>query len=156
MVLFVLFVVAPLAELYVIIKTGQAIGVLNTIGLMIAIAMLGSWLIRREGTKVWTRFATQVQAGQIPSREIADGVCLLVAGALMIAPGFISDITALLLLFPPTRAIARTWLMRRKGLGAMTGFGRTSTITATYGGRVTDIRDVTDATSTEPGGEIER
>lgn len=155
MILFLLFIVAPIAELYVLFRSGQTIGVLNTIGLMVIVAMLGSWLIRREGLKVWNRFATQVQAGQVPSKEIADGVCLLLAGALMIAPGFISDAVALLLLFPPTRALARAWLMRRKGLG---GLGTTRIIRATYGGRmtnVTDVFDVTDTTASETRGELD-
>ena len=156
MILFVLFIVAPIVELYVLIKTGQSIGVLNTIGLLIVIAMLGSWLIKREGLKVWNRFATQVQSGQEPTKEIADGVCVLVAGLLMVVPGFVSDVLALFLLFPPTRALARTWLLRRKRLG---GLGRTTVITATYGGRMppSSASDtVTDTTATEARGEIER
>lgn len=158
MILFVLFIVAPIVELYVLIKTGQSIGVLNTIGLLIVIAMLGSWLIKREGLKVWNRFATQVQAGQEPTKEIADGVCVLVAGLLMVVPGFVSDVLALFLLFPPSRALARTWLLRRKRLG---GLGGTRVIRASYGGRMPDDRfprstDVTDTTGTEARGEIER
>ncbi|MEO6122498.1 MAG: FxsA family protein [Ilumatobacteraceae bacterium] len=153
MILFVLFIVAPIVELYVLIKTGQTIGAVNTIGLLFVIAMLGSWLIKREGLKVWNRFATQVQSGQVPSKEIADGVCLLVAGILMVAPGFVSDVFAVLLLFPPTRAVARTWLLRRKRLG---GLGRTAVIKATYGGRMPSHDHVTDTTATETRGEIER
>ena len=157
MILFVLFVIAPIVELYVLIKTGQAIGVLNTIALLIVIAMLGSWLVKREGLKVWNRFATQVQAGEEPTREIADGVCILVAGLMMVVPGFVSDVLALFLLFPPTRALARSWLLRRKRLG---GLGRTTVIKATYGGRMASTdraRDtVTDTTATETRGEIER
>ncbi len=161
MVLLLLFVVAPLVELYVIIKTGQAIGALNTVALMIAIAFVGSYLIKREGLKVWNRFASQIQAGQVPSKEIADGVCLLLAGALMVAPGFLSDITALLLLLPPTRAVARSWLIRRKGLGGLGGFGRMTIINPTYGGSTPHpnshrpTRDATDATATEIAGELD-
>lgn len=152
MTLFLVFVIAPIVELFVLIKTGQAIGALNTIGLLIVIALVGSALVKHEGTKVWNRFVTQVQAGQTPTKEIADGVCVLLAGALLIAPGFVSDVLALLLLFPPTRAVFRRFLMRRKSLG---GFGRTRVIKATYGGRMTDITDVTDTTSTETRGELE-
>jgi len=160
MILFVLFIVAPIAELYVLIKTGQSIGVLNTIALLIVVAMLGSWLIKREGLKVWNRFATQVQSGQEPTKEIADGVCVLVAGLLMVAPGFVSDLLALFLLFPPTRALARTWLLRRKRLG---GLGRTTVIKATYGGPMSSDpfrhrnvdTTVTDTTGTESAGELD-
>ncbi len=144
-----LFIVAPFVELYVIVQVAHAIGVWNALALLVLMALLGGWVIRHEGLKVWRRFAQQLQAGEVPSREIADGVCVLAAGALLIVPGFISDVVALLLLFPPTRALARRWVMRRKGLG---GLGRTRVIRATYGGRVTDA---TDTTSTEVRGELD-
>ena len=150
MIPFLLFIVAPIVELYVIVQTSHVIGVLNTIGLIIVIAMIGSWLIKHEGIKVWNRFTQQIQNGQVPTKEIADGVCVLAAGGLMIAPGFISDVFALLLLFPPTRALARRWLMKRKGLG---GLAKTRVVKATYGGRMTET---TDATSTEVRGELDQ
>lgn len=150
MIPFLLFIVAPIVELYVIVQTSHVIGVLNTIGLIIVIAMIGSWLIKHEGIKVWNRFTQQIQNGQVPTKEIADGVCVLAAGGLMIAPGFISDVFALLLLFPPTRVLARRWLMKRKGLG---GLAKTRVVKATYGGRMTDT---TDATSTEVRGELDQ
>lgn len=160
MFLFLFFIVAPIVELFVIVKTGQAIGVVNTIAVIIVVALLGTALVKREGVKVWGRFVQQVQAGQVPSKEIADGVCLLLAGALLIAPGFISDVAALLLLFPPTRALFRRWLLKRKSFG---GLGRTRIVTATYGGRMNQSRDprpgvgdITDATSTETRGELDQ
>ena len=153
MIPFLLFIVAPIVELYVIVQTSHVIGVLNTIGLIIVIAMIGSWLIKHEGIKVWNRFTQQIQRGQVPTKEIADGVCVLAAGGLMIAPGFISDVFALLLLFPPTRVLARRWLMKRKGLG---GLAKTRVVKATYGGRMTDTTDTTDATSTEVRGELDQ
>jgi UPF0716 protein FxsA len=154
MTLFLVFVVAPIIELFVLIKTGQAIGVLNTIALLIVVAFVGSWLVRREGVKVWGRFVRQVQAGQTPSKEIADGVCILLAGALLIAPGFVSDVLAILLIFPPTRAVFRRILLRRKSFGSL---GGARVIKATYGGRITDVdvHDVTDTTSTETRGELD-
>ena len=152
MTLFVVFVVAPLVELYVLIKTGQAIGALNTVALLVVSAFVGMALVRREGVRVWGRFVQTVQAGQTPSKEIADGVCVMLAGALFIAPGLVSDVLALLLLFPPTRAIFRRFLLRRKSFG---GFGGARVIRATYGGRINDVGDVTDATSTETRGELE-
>ena len=135
-----------------IIQVGGEIGALNTIGLLILIAIVGSWLIKHEGIKVWNRFVQQVQAGKEPLREIADGVCVLVAGACCSAPGFISDVLALLLLFPPTRALARRWLLKRKGLAT------TRVIRASYGGRVTNVTrvtDVTETTATEIKGELD-
>jgi UPF0716 protein FxsA len=146
MVLVLLFIVVPIAELYVIVQASHAIGFLNTLGLIILIALVGSWLIKREGLKVWTRFTGQVQAGKVPTQEIADGVCLLGAGALMLTPGFLTDAVALLLLFPPTRVVARKWLMRRKGF---VGTGKINVITANYGRRGRSATNVTDATSTD-------
>ena len=151
MLLFVLFIVMPIAELYVFVKVSTTIGFFNSLGLIVAIAVVGAWLVKREGLKVWRRFAQQVQAGQIPSREIADGVCLLAAGALMLTPGFLTDTVGILLLLPPTRAVARTWLMKRQGLA---GFGRGRVIKATDGGRMTDVTDVTDVT--EIRGELDK
>ncbi|CAB4882777.1 unannotated protein [freshwater metagenome] len=153
MVLFVVFIVAPIAELFVFVQVSNAIGFANSLGLIVALALVGAWVVKREGIKVWRRFTEQVQAGQVPSREIADGVLLLAAGALMLAPGFITDAVGLLLLFPPTRAVARGWLMKRQGLGGgRRGGGRV--IRATYGGPMTNATDVTDVT--EVRGELEQ
>ena len=152
MLLFIfIFILVPIAELFCFVQVSSAIGFWNSLGLIVAIAFVGAWLVKREGLKVWRRFVQQVEAGQVPSREIADGVCLLAAGALMLAPGFLTDIVGILLLLPPTRAIARRWLMRRQELG---GLGRTRVIRATYGGRMSDVTDVTDVT--EIRGELDK
>ncbi len=119
MVLALLFLVVPVVELYVIVKTSHAIGFLETLGLLVVVALVGSWLIKREGLRVWTRFNAQLSAGAVPSREIADGVCLLAAGALMLTPGFVTDLVALLLVIPPTRAVARSWLTKRTKLSTI-------------------------------------
>lgn len=151
MMLLFIFILVPIAELFFFVQVSSAIGFWNSLGLIVAIAFVGAWLVKREGLKVWRRFVQQVEAGQVPSREIADGVCLLAAGALMLAPGFLTDVVGILLLLPPTRAMARRWLMRRQRLG---GLGRTRVIRATYGGRMTDVTDVTDVT--EIRGELDK
>jgi UPF0716 protein FxsA len=110
--LILLFLVAPLVELAVIVQVGAAVGVLNTIGLLIAVSLVGAWLAKREGLVTLRRIQLALGRGDIPSREVADGALILMAGALMIAPGFISDVVALLLLFPPTRAVFRPVLVR--------------------------------------------
>jgi UPF0716 protein FxsA len=119
-----LFVVAPLVELAVIVSVAGSIGVLNTIGLLIAISILGAWLAKREGLGVIRRIQLALDRGELPSREVADGALILLAGALMIAPGFISDCLAIVLLFPPTRAVVRGPLMAavaRRGRVAVVG-----------------------------------
>lgn len=112
-VLVVLFLVVPLAELYVIIQVGQAFGALNTIALLIIISAAGAWLVKREGMSVWARFQRSVQAGSVPGREIADGVMILFAGALLMTPGFLTDVLAMALLVPPVRAVIRGALMKQ-------------------------------------------
>ncbi len=112
-ILFLLFVIVPIVELYTIIRMSSYIGFLNTLGVMFLVAVIGSWLVKREGLRVWRRFNTSVAAGQIPTRDIVDGVLILGAGALLLTPGFFSDIFGLLMLFPPTRSAFRRMLVRR-------------------------------------------
>ena len=111
--LVVLFIVVPIAELYVIIQVGQAIGALATIGLLIADSLLGSWLLRHHGRRAWTRFNDAVRAGRVPTHEVADGAMIMFGGALMLTPGFLTDLLGMALLLPPTRALLRPLLLRR-------------------------------------------
>jgi UPF0716 protein FxsA len=116
-VLFLLFLVVPFAELYVLIRVGQVIGALPTIGLLIMVSVIGSWLVKREGFATLARARERIEAGQMPGQEIVDGVLILFAGALLITPGFLSDVAGVLLLLPPVRAVLRgttvRWLARR-------------------------------------------
>ena len=114
--LILLFIVVPIAELYVIIQVGQAIGALPTVALLIADSLLG-WL-------AWSRFTETVATGHVPTREVADGAMILFGGALMLTPGFLTDILGMLLLLPPTRALLRPILLRRVSVaGASATFG---------------------------------
>jgi UPF0716 protein FxsA len=125
LVLILLFLVAPLVELAVIVQVAGTVGVANTLGMLIAVSLLGAWLAKREGLGVLRRIQATTARGHAPSREVADGALILLAGALMIAPGFISDAIALLLLIPPTRAVLRGAVLRsisrRSGLTLITG-----------------------------------
>ncbi len=112
-VLALIFLLVPLAELYVIIQFGQAFGALNTIGLLILIGAAGAWLAKREGMGVWRRFQRQVESGAVPGKEIADGVMILFAAALLMSPGFLTDLLAIALLLPPVRAAGRAVVLRR-------------------------------------------
>jgi UPF0716 protein FxsA len=111
--LVILFVIVPIAELALIIQVGQAIGVWWTIALLIADSVLGSVLMRSQGRAAWRRFNLAATEGRVPAREVLDGVLVIFGGALLLTPGFISDILGLLLLLPPTRAVARRILVRR-------------------------------------------
>jgi UPF0716 protein FxsA len=111
--LVLLFVVVPIAELYVIIQVGEAIGVWWTIAILIADSILGSILMRAQGRSAWRRFNEAVRAGRVPAREVVDGALVIFGGALLLTPGFLTDILGLVLLFPPTRTIVRALLVRR-------------------------------------------
>ena len=105
--LLLLFIVVPIAELAVIIQVGEQIGVWWTIALLIADSILGSMLMRSQGRIAWRRFNEALQAGRPPAREVLDGVLVIFGGALLLTPGFITDILGLVLLIPPTRALVR-------------------------------------------------
>ncbi|MCA1694016.1 MAG: FxsA family protein [Actinobacteria bacterium] len=111
--LVVAFVVVPIAELAVIIWVGGEIGALNTIALLLAVSIAGAWLVKREGLGVIRRFRAQLDAGKIPGKELADGVLIVIAGALLLTPGFLSDILGILLLLPPVRAAVRALALRK-------------------------------------------
>jgi UPF0716 protein FxsA len=112
-ILVLAFVVLPLVELYVIIQVGQSIGVWNTIGVLILVSVVGAWLARREGGSVLVRIRRQLEAGVMPTNELIDGGLILAGGLLLLTPGFVTDVFGILLLFPPTRALARIPLKRR-------------------------------------------
>jgi UPF0716 protein FxsA len=108
-----LFILVPIAELAVIIQVGQAIGVWWTILLLIADSILGSLLMRAQGRVAWRRFNDAVRAARVPAREVADGVLVIFGGALLLTPGFLTDIVGLLFLLPPTRAVIRRVFLRQ-------------------------------------------
>jgi len=111
--LVLLFIAVPLAELAVIIQVGQLIGVWWTIGLLLADSLLGSWLLRHQGRAAWRRFNEALRAGRVPTREVLDGTLVIFGGALLLTPGFITDVFGAILLIPPTRALVRSVLTRR-------------------------------------------
>lgn len=127
-VLFLLLLVVPIAELYVIIRVGQVIGPLPTIAILIADSVFGAWLLRREGRAAWSRFRGTIDRGGVPANEAVDGVLVITGGALLLTPGFLSDIFGITLLLPPTRVFFRKILVRRVGWGIAkrTPMGRTA------------------------------
>lgn len=125
-VLVLVFVVAPLAELYVIVQVAHSVGAPQTILLLAAVSIVGAWLAKQQGLAVLRRMQGTIAQGKVPSREIVDGALVLLAAALMIAPGFISDVLAILLLLPPIRAVVRGAILRRIRAGGAvvtTAFG---------------------------------
>jgi UPF0716 protein FxsA len=126
--LVVIFILVPIAELYVIIKVGGAIGLVPTLVLLLADALLGSILLRYQGRAAWIRFNRALAEGRVPHKEVFDGVLVIMGGALLLTPGFLTDIVGLIFLIPPTRALIRAisarFVRRRLALGgAVWSFG---------------------------------
>ena len=111
--LVLLFILVPIAELAILIQVGQQIGLLWTIAILIADSILGSLLMRSQGRAAWRRFNVALQSGRPPANEVLDGVLVIFGGALLLTPGFITDIVGLTFLLPPTRAVLRRLLVRR-------------------------------------------
>ena len=110
--LLVVFIVLPLAELYLILKVGDLIGVPLTILLLAADSVIGSLLLRSQGRAAWRRLNEALATGRIPHREVQDGALVVFGGAFLITPGFITDVIGLLMLLPPTRPLVRRLVMR--------------------------------------------
>ena len=126
-VLALLFLVVPLLELFVIIQVGQAIGAMNTVGILLLDSIIGGWLMKREGLAALRRFQAKLSSGQLPENELIDGFCILFGGALMLTPGFLSDILGIVLLLPPVRAVIRPVVKRQVGKRiVLTGPGTTT------------------------------
>ncbi len=111
--LVLLFIVVPIVEIYVIIQVGEAIGALWTIALLVADSILGSVLMGAQGRAAWRRFNDAIARGRVPAREVLDGVLVIFGGALLLTPGFVTDIFGLAFLLPPTRAVIRRLLVGR-------------------------------------------
>jgi UPF0716 protein FxsA len=129
MPILLLLIVWAAAEIFVLIKVAEAIGVVYAILLLVLSWPVGTWALRSQGRAAWRRLSAAVAAGRSPGREVLDGALVLIGGLLLIIPGFISDVVGLLALLPPTRALLRRPLARnlqsRFVVGA-TRFTRTS------------------------------
>jgi UPF0716 protein FxsA len=110
---FLLFTIVPLVELFILIKIGGHIGALNTILLVILTALLGALLVHMEGLRTLRQIQSSLSQGQIPAEELIDGVLIFAGGILLLTPGVLTDLCALILLFPYTRMHFKRWLRRR-------------------------------------------
>jgi len=111
-VLFFLLVGVPLLEIYLLISLGRIIGAGATIAIVVATAVLGTWLLRLQGLNTLARVRAASEAGQVPAVELVEGLILLVAGVLLLTPGFFTDAVGFLLLVPPVRKHAAEALLR--------------------------------------------
>lgn len=109
----ILLVALPLVEIYLAVEVGRLIGAAETVALLLVISLGGAWLARRQGLAVLVRVRDKLNAGEIPGRDVAHGLLILVAGVLLLIPGFLTDALGLLLLLPPVRSGAQLLLFRR-------------------------------------------
>lgn len=127
--LFILFLLVPLVEIFFLIQVGQVIGAGWTIFLVVATAVIGAFLLRLQGFQTLHRAQRTMQQGQLPATEMLEGLCLLVSGALLLTPGFVTDTMGFLLLVPPMRQLLIAQMLKNShfifsGRGA--GFYRQS------------------------------
>jgi UPF0716 protein FxsA len=101
--LFILFIIVPVIEIYLFIKVGGLIGALPTVGIVLLTAVVGAWMLRQQGLSTLGRVQSQLEAGALPAAEVLEGIVLLVGGALLLTPGFFTDVIGFLCLIPATR-----------------------------------------------------
>jgi UPF0716 protein FxsA len=111
--LLLLFILVPAVELALLIELGSHIGTLNTIGLIVVTGIAGAALTRRQGLQVVRRVQRDLGEGRLPTSSLVDGIIILIAGALLITPGILTDAFGLLCLVPGFRALAKRSLVRR-------------------------------------------
>ena len=109
------FILLPIAELWLLIEIGGAIGILPTLALLVVDSLVGAALARSQSRVAWERFNRALAEGRIPGKEVFDGAMIIMGGALLLTPGFITDVFGLVLLIPPTRAMIRAFLARLIG-----------------------------------------
>ncbi len=114
-IVFLIFIVVPIIEMYILIKVGAVIGGLYTIGLVLLTALIGVSLLKKQGLSTFITAQQKMQTGQMPIKEIAEGLMLAVAGALLLTPGFVTDTVGFILLTPVLRQyiakqVFQTWV----------------------------------------------
>jgi UPF0716 protein FxsA len=112
-VLFLVFLVVPIVEIYVLIQVGSAIGALDTIGLLLLVSLVGAWIVKHQGGGTWRHIRDELAMGRLPGASLVDAALIFAAGVLLLVPGFVTDALGLLLLVPPVRHLVRALMARR-------------------------------------------
>ena len=113
MPVFILFLVVPFVEIYLLVEIGARIGAPWTILLVVMTAIVGAWLVRVQGLATWRRFQASLARNELPATALVEGLCLLIAGALLLTPGFFTDAAGFACLIPPLRRTLIKHLLRR-------------------------------------------
>ena len=111
--LLLIFIVMPMVEMWLLITVGAEIGALYTIGLVLLTAVIGAQLLRQQGFATLWRGRRKLEEGQLPAQEIVEGIILAVSGALLLTPGFITDVVGFAGLFAPSRAFLGQLLLNK-------------------------------------------
>lgn len=119
--LFLLFVAVPLADLALLVWVGNRIGLAPTVGIVLLTAAVGSFLARREGLAAWQRVQSSMRAGGVPGAALVDAVGILIAGVLLLTPGFLTDLAGLAALVPSVRRAASRAVAARMQRGVASG-----------------------------------
>jgi UPF0716 protein FxsA len=109
---FLALLVVPVAEIAVIVAVGNAIGGWQTLALLLAESALGAYLVKHEGRRSWQALRVALNTGQMPGRQLADAILILIGGTLLLTPGFLTDMVGFFFILPFTRPITRGWLQR--------------------------------------------
>lgn len=118
------FIVVPIVEMVILIEVGGIIGALPTVGLVVLTATLGIWLLRLEGMATLARVQTRLDRGELPETELLEGIMLIVGGALLLTPGFVTDAIGFACILPGLRRPIARWIIRRGVLQAVTIINR--------------------------------
>ena len=124
MPVFILFLVVPFVEIYLLVEIGARIGAPWTILLVVLTAIIGAWLVRVQGLATWRRFQASLSRNELPATALVEGLCLLVAGALLLTPGFFTDAVGFACLIPPLRHTLSKHLLRRRAWKVAQGHAR--------------------------------
>ena len=135
--IFLLLLAMPVVELAVIVQVAGAIGVIETLALLIAVSVAGAWLLKQQGLATWRSLQQTMASGRMPTKEATDGALILLGGALLLTPGFVTDAFGLVFLLPPTRALVKSSFRKLFGAWAIKRAGRAGVI---YDATVTHVR----------------
>lgn len=122
-VLFLLFAIMPIIEIALLIKVGGIIGGWNTVAIVLLTAFIGAYFVKREGLQTMQTAQEKMQRGEMPGKELVDGLMLAVAGVLMVTPGFITDIFGILLVLPGTRHVIARFVSKHMQMRVVTAGG---------------------------------
>ncbi|WP_129126710.1 FxsA family protein [Geomonas oryzae] len=108
--LFLIFLIVPVIEIYLIIKVGQVIGGVATVSVLLAMSLMGAWLIRHQGGRVLGQIRDELSLGRLPAAQLLDGALIFIGGVLLTTPGFFTDFLGIFFLIPATRRVIKMWL----------------------------------------------